>query len=89
MLPADIFTRPRRPWQAKIQIKHLLSDDEDLLAEQINEKGKQIAAILRRCPLFQAPLIIEAFENARTMGVFNDALELMYDECDRVRIWVE
>lgn len=87
MLPADIFTRPRG-WQAKIQIKYLLTDEEDLTPEQINKKGKTIAAILKNCPSFDDGEIITNFEGVDDLDEFNSILDDLYDYCDTVRIWV-
>jgi hypothetical protein len=88
MLPADIFTRPRGPWQAHLHIKHLLTD-EDIEPEQITMLGKEIAGKLRRCSLFTDEEIIENFEQVDDLEEFNSILDDMYDECDRVRIWVK
>lgn len=90
MLPEDTFTRPRGRWKEKIQIRHLLSD-EDLPLDQLKEKGKQIAAILRGSRLFDDDGVIMEFAEGLfdDLDDFNYTLSKMYDECDRARIWVE
>ncbi len=88
MLSADIFTRPRQPWQAHINIKHLLTD-ETLEPEQINKLGKEIAGKLRRCSLFTDEEIIANFEHVDDEDEFKSILDDMYSECDRARIWVK
>lgn len=90
MLDPSVFTSPRRGWQAKIRIKHLLTDDDDLTPQQINEIGKKIATALKQCPTFDSEHEIVAwFEDVDDMDEFNSILDDMYDECDSLRIWVE
>lgn len=88
MLDREVFTRKPR-WQAKIFVKHLLTDEDDLTPEQINEKGMAIASVLRRCDLFDDNEIITNFEQVDDYDEFNSILDDMYSECDRVRIWCE
>jgi len=87
MLPSDIFTRPRG-WQAKVCIRQFITNEDNLTPEQIQAKGKQIAAVLRSQRLFNDDETIEALENADELEMLNDALDAMYNECDRARIWV-
>jgi hypothetical protein len=88
MLPADIFTRSRQPWQTHLRIKDLLTR-EDLEPEQVKMLGKTIAGKLHRCSLFTDEEIISDFEDVEDQDEFNAVLDRMYDECDRVRIWVK
>lgn len=88
MLPSDIFTRPRRPWQRTIQVKHLLTDEDDLTPEQIRATGQAIAKILAHVPLFDEEIIAN-FEQVDDLDEFNSILEDMYDECDNLRVWVK
>ena len=88
MLDPQVFTRPRS-WQAKVRIKYLLTDEDDLTAEEINGKGKLIAIALNRCKLFRIKDIISRFEEVDDLDEFNDILDDMYTYCDTVRIWVE
>lgn len=93
MLPADIFTRPRG-WRDVIHIKHLLSDDNNIIPEEINVLGKKIAKELRETtilgiPLFKDKETLEALEAVDDLEEFNTLLDAMYDECDRVRILVK
>jgi hypothetical protein len=87
MLPDDIFNQPRQ-WLATIRIKHLLTDEEELTPQQINEKGKAVAAALKGCKPFDNDDVVDRFETVDELDEFNDALREMYDYCDAVRIWV-
>lgn len=88
MLDPKVFTR-RPGWQAKIRIKHLLTDNNDLTPQQVNEIGKQISATLMQCSRFNDEEIITGFDQVDDMEEFNSLLDDMYDVCDDARIWVE
>lgn len=89
MLPEDIFTRSRRPWKARVQIKHLLPEDEDLTPDEIGALGAQIAKIMSTCDRFDNDNILYTLALARDVDTFDGAMEQLYDECDAARIWVE
>lgn len=82
----------RLGWKTRISIRHLLSDDDDLSAEQITAIGKQIATILKNCEsfmeVFEAKQIVYDLERADNYDDFNEQLDAMYDVCDGERIWV-
>ena len=88
MLERSILQGPR-PWKARIHIKHLLSGETDLTAEQYSALGLSIARVLEAHPLFEDSDVINGLSDVSSEDELNALLDAMYDECDRARILVQ
>lgn len=79
-------------WAAKIRIKHLLTQEDDL--ESIQASMNAIADVLQQSGLFSVSFVSK-FRNIKEDSVVsaedyaNILLDKMYDYADARRIWIE
>ena len=78
-----------RGWTSRIQLKHLLTDEET--PEAINISMKAIAAALRKslaCRSMSRTLLRD-MEECTDQFEGNELLAALYDYADEHRIWIE
>ena len=78
-----------RGWNTRIQLKHLLTDEET--PEAINASMKAIAAALRKSLACRSMsrAFLRDMEECTDQFEGNELLAAMYDYADEHRIWVE
>ena len=82
------MTFPRR-WLTRVQLKHLLTEEET--PEAINASMKAIAAALRKSLAFRSVDrgFLREMEECTDVYEGNQLLAAMYDYADEHRIWIE
>lgn len=90
----------KSPWDRRIRIKHLLTDDDS--DEGAQQTGRQIALVLRKSDWLaqdqkssrersgdsEVQLATEEFEEIEDLDGFNAVLDHLYDLADADRVWV-
>ena len=78
-----------RGWNTRIQLKHLLTDEET--PEAINASMKAIAAVLRQSLYFGLidGALLREMDKCTHVAAANGLLGAMYDYADEHRIWIE
>ena len=78
-----------RGWNTRIQLKHLLTDEET--PEAINASMKAIAAALRQSLYFRLidDALLREMDRCTHIAAANGLLNAMYDYADKHRIWIE
>ena len=78
-----------RGWNTRIQLKHLLTDEET--PEAINASMKAIATALRKSSacLAMSRVFLRDMEECTDQFEGNELLAALYDYADEHRIWIE
>jgi|WetSurSiteA1Bulk_404760.scaffolds.fasta_scaffold866061_1 hypothetical protein len=75
-------------WKNEINIRDFLTEEPELPAEKIKEIGKKLADYLQSQPCING-FKLDDLRKAECEGELNDALDNLYDFCDKEKVWVK